>query len=198
MLLHDNATYQAALEGLVQALIDRSIWRPRNAAFALGVEHLDLFENRTLTVTHPAYATWMLLRYFELVAEFLFFTLACETVPRRQPQDIFTRACITFGGVVTQSYRLVVEMGRSTSASSWPAFFGRLLQDEARLARLRNDRNDFAHGREIRLSDDIEEDVKAFKSAVSEERGQPTENVCALRRRAASVPLQEATIASLQ
>ena len=91
-----TTTLPAALEGMVQALIDRSMCERRGPTFELGVEYLDLFEKTVLSATHPTYAVWMLLRYAELVTGFLFFALASEIIPAPRPQDVFARTPLTF------------------------------------------------------------------------------------------------------
>jgi hypothetical protein len=124
------------------------------------VEHLDRFESKNLTtIVHPTYATWMLLRYAELVTSFLFFTLASETVPTPRPKDSFGRGCIEFGPVIGQALKLAAGMEK---ASAWSSFFRELLQNEQRLRRLKKDRNDVAHGRRPRSLDEVEQDLKGF------------------------------------
>lgn len=106
----------------------------------------------------------MLTRYTELVIEYIFFRLANAADPPVEVEKALSLGRgVTFGFLRQESQSLSIRIEKNANLQAWPAYLAKRLRKDMqtghRLLRITRDRNDLAHGRAARSSEDIEEDL---------------------------------------
>ncbi len=163
---NEEVMFTSILNSAVQALIDiNSPVFKNEKQFGLGVDYLDEFERKFRSSNHPHWASWMLVRYTELLLGYIFFYLAKYINKDKGPRDIFEEDRFLPFGIVREKAENLSELGL-TSEVPWTNFFSHLLiSDKKRrqsLTRINIDRNNIAHGREGRRYAEIYDDLCDF------------------------------------
>ncbi len=156
------------LDAIVQRLLEHA---SGNAAhvdfhFDLGINFLDLFEKKFIATSDKHWLKWLVVRYFELVVGYTFFTLACYRVPKLLPQDILNSNQHATFGFYRRSLKTCFQDVEHVDFSN--QHVNHLSRNITNLEiiniidRVNNDRNNIAHGRENRDIDLIINDIKSF------------------------------------
>ncbi|HJT79519.1 MAG TPA: macro domain-containing protein [Gemmataceae bacterium] len=166
LVIYDPRLLSGVLQAGVQAWVERvpmlPVWEP----LALGVPHLDAFEEQVIRSSHPQWAAWMFVRFAELVTGYLTSLLAMRKRPPDLPtQVVKEREPVTFGLLRLTGARMAKLVLAGGAADAWAGLAARLFAEDQKARRLEcinQDRNNLAHGRGFRAAEDIRADLEAF------------------------------------
>lgn len=121
-----NEQLSKVLDACNQALIDHYSPTYKHEPFSLGVDYLNRFEIKVARSRHPQWSAWLMVRYCELITEFLFYNLAVANNPPIHPMK-FTEADrpVSFGTIREKAISLVKSKNFQKPMDEWTKFFYR-------------------------------------------------------------------------
>lgn len=165
LVLRDEMLLESIVDSGVQAIIDRNRAPEPCDPFSLGVDYLDSFEQQILKSNHPQWSSWLLVRFAELVAGYIFFSLASSMKMPLEPTMVVEEGkYLAFGTLIEKAESLATV---EVFSDAWVQFLAELIKIDRTqplppLGRINADRNNLAHGRVSRPFELIYADLKCF------------------------------------
>ncbi len=164
---------QLMVQTIVQRFIDMAILAlpARNIHFGLDLSLLDLFETKLNAATDPNWASWLLVRYYELIVDYLFIVLASAKQPNLFPKDVFKPGNpISFGAYRKALNQIATNHQYAAASNSWAMYLSNKFREHPDtctiMERINHDRNNIAHGRKCRELNEIYEDILLFLTLI--------------------------------
>lgn len=153
------------LDSTVQAMIDRFSTSKFNPLH-LGVTFIDDFEHQVVHSNHPKWFAWLLCRYAELIAYFIYCQLAMTLRSPILPHNVLKEGSPAAFGLFRDGAESIVRANnRPPDADEWTQLCYSLIADDfnrRNLEHINQDRNDIAHGRESRSAEQIHASIVEF------------------------------------
>lgn len=171
LVVFEERLIDDVLEAGVQSWLRRLPIAPRWEPFGLSVPHVDVFEQQVIRERHPRWVSWMHLRYAEVVTGYILSELARAASPPVMPEDVMKAQGypLTFGAVRSHAERIASRRRGEFLPGSRAWFLAKLIEDGVAtgvVKALNDDRNDLAHGRQVRDVELIRGDIESYLQIV--------------------------------
>jgi O-acetyl-ADP-ribose deacetylase (regulator of RNase III) len=167
LVIYDGRLLDDVLEAGVQSWIRALPIEPGWEPFGIGIPHVDLFERQLIRERHPRWVSWMLVRYAEIVTGYILSELALSASPPVMPEEVVRAQGypLCFGDVRNHAERMARQHKGSYVPDSRAGFLSELIESGVAtgiMKALNGDRNDLAHGRQVRDAGVIRGDIERF------------------------------------